>query len=312
MSFSPFIGHGKPHQNGSEPLEQILRKTTTKPLYCHPKEWCDGHLDVLRIEGLDKEYPVDHVLRRPVRLDPSDLDIVNLLEYEEGKGFIGNLMLGLRYTVEAPYTSEDTVERCVASKCINYLQHLRNDVRKYPQEQRSSWIKIIFDFPDYNDYPFSFFPIVTVLCRNHDNYRNLALSVLEEQETKRLIRWKRASKPAEMVAHLIAMAQQQRLRLQSGNQAIDRCCSSAVCPVLIWVTNTNVRFIRGHVPLSYLATFDNPMSPLPAVLKLEISPPMDMLKADDQPQIFLSLTALLDQYFRCFRPGNWIDAVQDC
>ena len=147
MSFPPFIGHAKPHQNGPDPLKQILRKMTRKPLYCHLKEWCDAHLDILRVEGVDKEYPIDHVLRRPVRLDPSDSDLVNLLEQiphsEERKGFMRILMLGLCYVVERSriYTA-CSVERHVASSCSSYIRYLR-EIRKYPKEQRGPRVQSV-------------------------------------------------------------------------------------------------------------------------------------------------------------------------
>lgn len=119
---------------------RFFKKMTRKPLHCHPKEWCDAHLDILCIEGLDKEYPIDHVLHCPVHLDLSDSDLVNLLEQiphsEECKGFMSNLLLGLHYVVERPciYTA-CSVERHVASSCSSYIHYLREEVRKYPKEQ---------------------------------------------------------------------------------------------------------------------------------------------------------------------------------
>ncbi|KMU92507.1 hypothetical protein CIHG_10241 [Coccidioides immitis H538.4] len=191
MSFPPFIGHAKPHQNGPESLEQILRKTTRKPLYCHPKE-CENSF-------------VEPTLN---------------LHYNAG----GN---------------------------------------QHKLALKSKWI--IYDFPDYSDYPFSFFPIVTIL--------------LTEDESRE---WKPGS-----------------------DSMLLRCRS-----VLIWVTNTSVRFVRGHVSLSYLDMLAHPAMPVSEAFKLEMSPPMDLLMIHDQRLIFLSLTALLDQYFRSFRPENWVGPVQ--
>ena len=71
---------------GPSPSRPFCGKTTRRPLYCHPKFWCDAHLGALRVEGLDKEYPIEHVLLYPVRLDPGDSGLFELLKQIPGLG----------------------------------------------------------------------------------------------------------------------------------------------------------------------------------------------------------------------------------
>lgn len=48
----------------SKPLLDRLRKTTTSPIFVHPIKWSKQHLAILRVRGLDKDYPVDQVIGR--------------------------------------------------------------------------------------------------------------------------------------------------------------------------------------------------------------------------------------------------------
>ncbi|EGE77640.1 hypothetical protein, variant [Blastomyces dermatitidis ATCC 18188] len=64
----------------------------------------------------------------------------------------------------------------------------------------------------------SFFPIVTILCRNHDDYNPWETKDLSDvAKEKRIIRWRRVSKYAEVVALLIAAAQKQAQRLPDNH-----------------------------------------------------------------------------------------------
>ncbi|KAK2733089.1 hypothetical protein FQN55_003759 [Onygenales sp. PD_40] len=335
----------KPHEHGPESIESILRKTTRKPLYCHPKAWCDTHLDVLRVEGLDKEYPVEHVLGFPVALDPADTALVQLIDQipnvGEREGYI-RITLQVFARMSKTYTSSFDAENHVTGICYAFLDHLREKVRKYPrvehhpfrsyesvkfsaprweppslylyygkgEEQQKMELKtqqITYDFPNYDEgFPHNFFPIITSLCWHHDHYNDWKTDRSERQEAKRMTRWKKASKSAEMTAVLLSMAQKQALRLVDSRPE-HRCCPNAICPILIWATKTHVRLVRGHVPLSHLDALANPDRPVFEALKLEISLPFDFLETEDQRQVLLALSALLDNYFLTFRSRNLID-----
>lgn len=186
----------------------------------------------------------------------------------------------------------------------------------------------MIDFPDYEGYPDSFYPIVTLLCRNHDDYNPWRTKDLSEiAEKKRIIRWRGASKHAEMVALLLAAAQKQAQRLPNTHWSENKCCANAICvshllfmhptspvdannlryqPLLIWAAGPHLRFVRGHVPYSHLDALKDPTEPFSEVLKLEISPALDVLEEQDQPQILYYLAALLDQYFSIFRPSHLV------
>lgn len=88
---------------------------------------------------------------------------------------------------------------------------------------------IFYDFPDYEGYPASFFPVVTFRCRNHDDHYDWEKDTFKGGGAARKIRWKRASKPAEMVALLLAMAQQQVRRLMGERAGQDVCCPGGIC-----------------------------------------------------------------------------------
>lgn len=48
----------------SMPLLAHLGRTTTSPIFVHPIKWSKLHLSILRVRGLDKEYPVEQVIGR--------------------------------------------------------------------------------------------------------------------------------------------------------------------------------------------------------------------------------------------------------
>ncbi|KAK2758215.1 hypothetical protein FQN54_004059 [Arachnomyces sp. PD_36] len=323
----------KPHENGPESISEILRRTTRKPLYCHPKSWCDLHLDVFRVEGVGKEYPIDHVLGCPVVCDPSDTDLAEVMEQLSAAG--GRFHNIVSYHVRTGEKMSRIMEEGVAAVCYGILDDLWQNVRRYPLVDTNSYggrpfyrhpklhltckaggkdhkihlktRKILVDFPDYEGYPDSFFPIVTFLCRNHDDYNPWKTKDLSDvAEEKRIIRWRRASKHAEVVALLIAAAQKQAERLPDNHQSENQCCANAICPLLIWAAGTHVQLVRGHIPCSHLDALEDPTKPISEVLKLEISPALDVLEAQDQPQILYSLAALLDQYFSVFRPSHLV------
>ncbi|EQL32613.1 hypothetical protein RJZ56_001566 [Blastomyces dermatitidis] len=76
----------KPHENGPESISEILLKTTRKSLYCHPKLLSDLHLDVLRVEGVDMECPIDHVLGCPIVSDLSDTNLAEVMQQRSAAG----------------------------------------------------------------------------------------------------------------------------------------------------------------------------------------------------------------------------------
>lgn len=65
-------------------------------------------------------------------------------------------------------------------------------------------------------------------CRNHVEYnRTPWLDLTDEEYARREKKLKHASKDAEMVAVLLAMAQKQALRL--NKKQYNGCCSDAIC-----------------------------------------------------------------------------------
>ena len=107
--------------------------------------------------------------------------------------------------------------------------YLHYGEKKLPLKYR----QLVYDYPDYEGYPLTFFPVVTILCRNHDDYRPRE-DLCDRLETKRLIRWMKASKPAEVVALLIAMAQQQAKRLVNDKPENVRRNLPPICVSFLW------------------------------------------------------------------------------
>lgn len=89
--------------------------------------------------------------------------------------------------------------------------------------------QLMVDFPNYEGYPTSFYPLMAFHHRNHDYYMPRTLRPNYIQEKKREIRWKHASKTAELAAILIAMAQKQAERLTDNKHVKSACCPNAVC-----------------------------------------------------------------------------------
>lgn len=67
----------------SKPLLAQLRRTTTSPIFVHPIKWSKLHLAILRVRGLDKDYPVERVIGRDHLFGSSnsieDKDLANIL-----------------------------------------------------------------------------------------------------------------------------------------------------------------------------------------------------------------------------------------
>ena len=67
----------------SKPLLAQLRRTTTSPIFVHPIKWSKLHLAILRVRGLDKDYPVERVIGRDHLLGSSnsieDKDLADIL-----------------------------------------------------------------------------------------------------------------------------------------------------------------------------------------------------------------------------------------
>lgn len=124
------------HENGPKSISEILRKTTRKPLYCHPKLWCDLHLDVLRVEGVDKEYPIDHVLGCPVVCDPSDTDLAEVMQQLSTSGGRFHNLMG--YHVRTGEKTSRIIEEGTVAVCYGILNDLWQDIRRYPLVDTSS------------------------------------------------------------------------------------------------------------------------------------------------------------------------------
>ncbi|KAK2813733.1 hypothetical protein FQN50_000131 [Emmonsiellopsis sp. PD_5] len=315
-----------PHQHGPESLDAILRRTTKIPLYCHPKSWSDIHLAVLRVEGLDKIYSLEHVIGRPVACDPSDTELQTALSElatpTDPRGKFSVIARNLLHIQSSQFNTPREIEDRVALTCSSLLTYMWH-FRKYPRLELSyssgrtrtpqnklyfCYAKqrlelksptILYDYPDYIGYPASFFPFVTVFRRNHDDYAPWD-EPHEDLRQKRLKRWKQASKPAEMVALLIAMAQQQAKRLDSSGENGPRL--TIIRPILVWVDLTSVRFVRAHIPLRYLETLSDPSKPLVDTLVVEMTAPLHPLRESDRLALLEGSACLVDGYFRDFRP----------
>lgn len=81
-------------------------------------------------------------------------------------------------------------------------------------------------------------------------------------------------------------------------------------PLLIWVDNTALRFVRAHVPRSHLDALADPTKPIIDTLRVEISQPLNMQEREDQIRLMFCLAALLDQHFLVFRPANLMNQTK--
>lgn len=89
----------------SKSLLAQLRITTTTPIFVHPIKWSKVHLAILCVHGLDKNYPVEQVIRRDHSLGSSgsikDKVVVNILrEVSMGDLFLKQYMKTLQQVRE--------------------------------------------------------------------------------------------------------------------------------------------------------------------------------------------------------------------
>lgn len=132
----------KYHENGPESIQSILKKTTRKPLYCHPKFWDDIHLEALRVEGLDQEHPIDYVLGCPVTCETSNAGMLDVMEQILGKkeGYFHMIYyahIGRCNLAKKSARLREGEEGALAV-CHAALDHMHENVRKYPVADRFS------------------------------------------------------------------------------------------------------------------------------------------------------------------------------
>lgn len=94
------------------------------------------HLDVLRVQGLEKTYSLDHVIGRPVICDSSDAGLRT--ETDELSPAIERGLNSARiaiYMLNMPASEHRTLrerEEHVEGLCDAWLDAIREGVRKYP------------------------------------------------------------------------------------------------------------------------------------------------------------------------------------
>ncbi|EEP82580.1 predicted protein [Uncinocarpus reesii 1704] len=312
-----------PHDPKPQSLKSILGRTTSIPLYCHPKAWSDFHLDVLRVKCLDKSYPLEHVVGRPLRCDPADKQLQAVVDeitepVNEDGAFQGLLLCGQEWIRGfGPHRTEEAYR----GLCYSWLRILRDDVREYPMLDsapdtvylkfffggETALIKgpaVMYDYPDLDDYPDGLYPVVSFLCLNHDEYRpRNAHHARWDRGNPRVKVWRRRSKPAEHVSLLLAMAQKQAQLLDKKRfDCVDNPLLNAFHPVLVIVSETTVRILRAHVTLNYLNALADPTLPLLDNLIVEQSEPFDMLVEADRVRYLITASCLLDEYYLDIRP----------
>src|SRR5436305_10692414 len=54
------------------PFISFFQKSTTVPLFVHPKRWSESHLNILRVSGLDAVHSLDKVIGKELDLDPAE------------------------------------------------------------------------------------------------------------------------------------------------------------------------------------------------------------------------------------------------
>lgn len=119
--------------NSPVSLATVLKRTTRTPLFCHPKQWREVHFDILQVEGLDKTYPLDYVVGRPVISDPSDTAL------QEAMG-PKNLFRSNCDAIDHAFSEDEWMgdrrnqqrELLLADICRDWLRGLREKVRHYP------------------------------------------------------------------------------------------------------------------------------------------------------------------------------------
>ncbi|EEP82394.1 predicted protein [Uncinocarpus reesii 1704] len=283
-SLNPPRGPRSIHSPAPESLEAILKRTTYTPVLCHPKLWSDVHLEIFRVEGLDRTFPLEDVIGRPIACDPSDAPLQTALEGVSRPYSREPFGLGCKLLLEGlnrTDLSDRYRDRYMKGMCWEMLRNLREDIRKYPCYE-------LCPTPD-------FFPITSLLCMTHDVYA--PEDVWNHiQEEKRLKRWAKRSKSAEIVALLLATAQQQLKRMARPLQ------SEYVQPILITANGNKVQFFRARFSVQSVDALTDPSQLLdrPAIIKQ--SPPLDFYKESDRIQLVLALAAVLDEYFQDIRP----------
>src|SRR5436305_10674417 len=61
------------------PFISFFQKTTTVPLFVHPKRWSEAHLNILRVSGLDAVHSLDKVIGKELALDPAENEDLQLI-----------------------------------------------------------------------------------------------------------------------------------------------------------------------------------------------------------------------------------------
>ncbi|KAI5286508.1 hypothetical protein KEM54_006733 [Ascosphaera aggregata] len=319
----------KPHQNGPESLRSILRKTTRERLFVHPKAWTDMHLAIFRVKDFHLEASLGLVLNREIHEYPSDPKLYGVLFGEDGihdpmKNFarqIKTASKGVRVPMDLPVTWI----------CIRYLEKIRTQIRRYPsqvdidplslghkahvtlQYNRGRFLRTTtfdlehmeFDLPAAsqrfwtrgNSLQHHMWPIFAIHRKVHPAYTARRLRRSQASSCHR--DWRAESRDPELVALLMAMAQNQWKKLKYGfHQGLrNRCCSDCVCPLVLWVVDTKLYWVRGHVPISHFLALDDPDFPMINDMELDMSYALDMSDEADHSKILMSLTAAFDDYF---------------
>lgn len=120
----------------SMPLLARLRKTTTSPIFLHPIKWSKLHLALLRVRGLDKDYPVEQV--------------------------IGSDLLGLFNSIEDKVMAD--ILRQISAGDLNLTWYMKN-LREVNEDKRSEaclersllgvsgvWLRTIYEAKGYSQY----------------------------------------------------------------------------------------------------------------------------------------------------------------
>lgn len=106
--------------------------------------------------------------------------------------------------------------------------------------------EVFVDYPDRKHFPESFFPILSMICTNHDvNGPTHFVWNIPREET-RSKRWVQRYKPAELLSILLAAAQQQAKRVDEDAFRVYRD-NNGVVSVQVGVPSRNQHFVLMHV-----------------------------------------------------------------
>jgi hypothetical protein len=123
----------------ADSLEALLRKTTREPLYVHPSLWSTSHLTALRVSGFDRNYPLEHVIGRPLARDPADADLARIFN-AISKWPEGDDPKLARYLYSARSNSmRDRGDRIYAYVCHIWLESIYSDFRGLKDMERWAW-----------------------------------------------------------------------------------------------------------------------------------------------------------------------------